>query len=901
MAPSSARICSRLLGQRIICVAANTAISIRSSCDRPPMLTDRSDAEGGGGGICGLPGYGGPPGSSGTISVTKPGEWCKPYGDVVTLPDLPKPPRMVRLEDVDDPPEGDPQAVAAYKARAEETIRLHREAMAAYNAESARVANERDRLPKLFPHWPDSQKMGANGQLFANPDERAADGHPGSGGPETRTALDERVSVRNARGRDGQVRQSDLKRNPKTAAVTKPAAHPAIQNFPKVGYTDLTDTDLRDKGDIQQLEMVLSQTRSRYLLTPLPLPAGECEAIVEVLQWLVLLTTPPAATTTAPTTVTTTVTTPATNDKPRPGRERDNTLRESALATLVNIRNDCNIFGKDAQFAALGSFERYKTDLEKMLTFLKEVEKVYTTLNATVNATAEKQKYLTSVVAAQDGLITRLSALEDDTVRSLKTTLTEVITLEDSRDKLANAVEESVKKFKDQISSKLGLAPGDIWNLFTQLSFTNREVTHEGALLVGGAAAAGAMILSQVDELATKAIENVATDTGGSVNKNYVIQRMQYLGKEVKTVAGLKETRDGLLKTNPSAEYRLQATREQVESICSNFYESIPEAKEVSGTLDAFIEAVAARNAKVEEYNQELSQLVYVRAELDKLKVQRGQASTALQAGASPGLPVMANFFTALRRHAQERCIEQLYFASRVYTLESLDPYDVFADVLGKLASGAQPGDLNAAALDTALIDMIGASLTNRQKHKTSRSQFVPQGDHCWLRLTPGSAPLLFPALKLGKPGTFVIPPAAPDTTIDRNPFAGMSDIRLTNIRCIAEGMTTSDDVQYIKITHTGLDSFITEDGRKVQLKHNPVTHASVYNAKTGEHTGKGALDEDHHMIGPCCMWTLEIPAALNKNLKLADLKSIKVEFEGVMRAFVPSLTSVSASRIAGV
>ena len=847
---------------------APTARALKGGPTSPHV--DGADA--GGGGICGLPGYGGEPGTSGDISVTKPGDWCTSASEVVKLPDFPPRPESPP-EEIFIPEEVGAETRAAAIARLARTHALEA-ALTRWGEACTRVRTEREQILKAMPHWPDDQKFGAEGQSFPNPNERAEDGHPGKGGPESVGVFNDRAWVRNAQGSDGHVRQADSTRNTKTAALASAPAHPTSHQTPAIGYGHL-----RDKGDLEQLEMILHHARTRFLLTALPAPADELPPLIDALQWLALLT----------------------NDKAEQGGAADKLLRDSALATLQNVRHEWNIFGKDAQFAALGAFEQYKGDLTTMLKFFTEIEGAYTTLRVALNAVGEQQRYLNSVVASQDGLITRLTGLDEDIVNSLKTTLAEVVTLEKSRDALATSVEKAMDDFKDQLSGRLGLTAGDVWNLFTQLSFTNREVTKDGALLAGGVAAAGAMILSQVGDLTTKAIENVATDTGGSVNKKYVIRRMEYLAKGVKSVKDLKQARDGLLKVDPSAEYRLQATREQVESICSNFYESIPEAKTVSGTVDEYIEAVAARNAKVEEYNQALSQLAYLRAELDKLKVQRGQASGALQKGASPGLPVMANFLTALRRHAQERCVEQLYFASRVYTLESLESYDVFADVLGRLASGAQPGDLNAAALDAGLIDLISENLANKQKHKTSRSQFSPQGDHACVRLTPKTDPLLFLALKGGKAGTFTIPPVGPDTAIGRNPFAGMSDIRLTNIRCIAEGMTTADGVQYVKITHTGLDTFVTEDGRKVQLKHNPVTHTSIYNVKTGEHTGEGALDEDHRTIGPCCVWKLEIPAALNKDATLADLKSIRVEFEGKMRAFVPPGVPMSGSATAGV
>jgi hypothetical protein len=251
----------------------------------------------------------------------------------------------------------------------------------------------------------------------------------------------------------------------------------------------------------------------------------------------------------------------------------------------------------------------------------------------------------------------------------------------------------------------------------------------------------------------------------------------------------------------------------------------------------------------------------------------------------------MAGFSCALHRHACEQCVEQLYMASRVYTLQFLNLYDAFVDVLGKLATPAAPGEMNSAALNTGLIDLMSQVLQSKQTRKTSLTKFVSEGDHCSVTLTPQKNALLFNMLRAGKAGTFGILRAGPKATIDTNPFAAMAEVRLTHIRCRAKGMVTSDNIHCIEITHTGSETFVTEDGVDIQLHHNPVTVPCTYNAKTGKQTGDGALDKDHRMIGPFCQWMINIPAS-NKGLDLSGLKSIEIEFEGTCRAFAPSLSS---------
>jgi hypothetical protein len=237
--------------------------------------------------------------------------------------------------------------------------------------------------------------------------------------------------------------------------------------------------------------------------------------------------------------------------------------------------------------------------------------------------------------------------------------------------------------------------------------------------------------------------------------------------------------------------------------------------------------------------------------------------------------------------------------ASRVFTMQSLQFYDVFADVLGSLTSSAAPGEINSAALNTGLIDLISQDLESRQRERSSPSKFMPNGNRCRITLTRKTHLILIKMLEKGKPGTFSILPPTPDTTLEKNPFARMADVRLTHIRCSAEGMATSDNFQSFEITHPGIETFVSEDGRPVRVNHGPLTMSRIYNSTTGVHTEGGALPENHCMIGPFCEWIVSIPSASNNELDLRKLNSLTIEFEGLSRPFVakeePSAGAVGA------
>jgi hypothetical protein len=106
-----------------------------------------------------------------------------------------------------------------------------------------------------------------------------------------------------------------------------------------------------------------------------------------------------------------------------------------------------------------------------------------------------------------------------------------------------------------------------------------------------------------------------------------------------------------------------------------------------------------------------------------------------------------------------------------------------------------------------------------------------------------------------------------------------MSEVRITGIRCTAQGMKTADNIHTIDITHPGIETFYTEDGRSIRLHHNPVTVPCSYDSKSSSEVAFTALDSDHRMIGPFCSWILRISKKANgKGLDLSGLQSITVD-----------------------
>jgi len=402
---------------------------------------------------------------------------------------------------------------------------------------SANTEDEKAFLERLIKSIavfvPDKPRIGQPGQPFADPNQAAPAGKPGPGGV---------------------ARSPSLLRNKQV-----PTEGPTVVTPQITAHRTLTYRDLAALADLDQLEMLFDFTRGRYLLTNTRTVSDQVLSLIDVMTWVVMLS-----------------------------ESKDSKLLATAAATLENLGKGRTIFGKNAQFAALGSLSRYQSALKSMLELFAPVEQTSKLLSSAENGLTERRLYLENAVSAQRSLVERLTQARTNKVAETKAARAQVQTLDAGRKALAGELAENLEKFEGEIERTVHLTPADFVNLFSQLSFTNRELTHPAGVAgaaagvsPAGVAATGAMLLSQTIDVVTKAIENVPTDLGGSLNRKFVIRRMEFLGGAVKDLGSLKQTREGLLKADPSAEYRLLATRDQVESICSNFYEKCPAAKAI--------------------------------------------------------------------------------------------------------------------------------------------------------------------------------------------------------------------------------------------------------------------------------------------------------------------------------
>jgi hypothetical protein len=716
------------------------------------------------------------------------------------------------------------------------------------------------------------------------------------------------------RGSTGSTNLNRAARGPRPTPVEP--AHKEIASA--VGYPDrwrlITESDLLAQMPADFLPMLFEYCRGRFLFTDVHANTNDTRDAVGRLQatlsWLIAAAS---------------------------ARHEAN-LADAAAATLESLRHGQNLFGHDQGFVALGSIDGYRADLTEVVAQYSEVEKTHAVLAVALKKAEERAGFLGNLSSAQGNAVTAFTTDVRDCAAQVNAALASIEEIEASRVEASRVLAKKFTTFESEVTSGITISPGDLIAAVSQLAFMNTEAPALAATLVAG----------QVGEVMDKAITGVVTDTGARVNRKYLGRQIRSLANDVKDFKALKQSRDGLVRADGTEEGRLMATRQQVDAICADFSEKCPTAaKELREELDHYIELVATRNAKIAEYNNALTALCYLRSQLKEVTEAKSKTDSWRVSQADLSLPQIAAFSSALWRHAREQCVETLYFASRAFALQILNTKDIFADVLGQLMPGGQrPDTVDSTAFRTALIDFIAGRLKDENRRQSTIESF-PQAWVCRLVVMKEKNPLLFAMLQAGKEGIVSILPARKVTDADHTPFPGMANIRLSAVRACAVGMKTDDNTHVIEVTHSGVETFVTENDTPVSVNHQKVHHEYRYNATmlvpveaamravaaatSGEGAGTGAavgasvsagsaasatdelvktmgavdakkavssaiaglgltggvLDAQRQMIGPFCQWSIKIPSTYNHGLDLSGLEAIILDFAGTYQSFV--------------
>lgn len=518
----------------------------------------------------------------------------------------------------------------------------------------------------------------------------------------------------------------------------------------------------------------------------------------------------------------------------------------TALATMAsslqhNLALGKDFYGHEPGWVPASSLSHYADLLGDTvsgeLATLKVVEARWEQYRAAVDDATTRRSSLQQAVALADARLMRLTSDLAGNRASLEHSVTTLKQLDGELATKRRKLEEAGAQFEEAIRSSFGLTPGKVFDVLGTLAFwpAGGETFNQGA-----------MGMSAVGQLASDTFTKTVTDSGDVVGKQYVTHQVDVLDRKLSDqLSDSWSVHNGFIESDDPDGYKLSCTRADYQRLIDDFYDSQPSARDLGHTLDDFMRTAQTRNRAVSQHNSLLAGYYQLKGQIEALRLQRDVASGD---SASTHVPAHDLFVEGLYRRVLEDTIESVYLLGKAYEYWALEEYDVFTRALNVGADGV---------LDS------GALLTAKQNVLHEFSRKVERG---LARLQPRHDPLVVivddegtlddlrgSAADTGSSSdrhavTIAVPAALPGDDHADNPFAGRANVRLAEVRCWLDGVTTTSGLLSVRVTQTGdLEEIVDqEDGSSHFFTHSPVE-------RRFEHLVKG--DGSVQVESRACFW----------------------------------------------
>ena len=555
-------------------------------------------------------------------------------------------------------------------------------------------------------------------------------------------------------------------------------------------------------------------------------------------------------------------------------------LLRTANSLYRKLSYELDYFGNTSTSAILGTDQDFDKWKKEALGDLKSAENEYRKYQSAMNQSAQSTAGLQLAVRVTH---TRLDSIEDAANKALasaQTALAKINRLRGLLDAKGQALATDAGDLKDQVRSAWGVSWQDLFGCLTQFSFMHwanlPEKVESGPVL---------MAAGQAGDLLQKGISNVVSDSGQSMNKTYVVRRVDSLTKEVRSLKDLTLTRGKFIDPSNlyNDAYKLTVTRDQFKELCNDFTRSFPAAEKIIKDLDEYVTLADQRNAAVLDYNELWQRVGDLQAERAKDELDYQHAQSSLAGEAQPNLPVFTSFATEVYNRAKDQTLQIYYWASRAYIMKSLEVRDKFSEMLSALPA---IGQIDAATFTQASLEQLYDKIIHELK---STGPTGPGAAHIVFR--KDTHPKMFAALARDGVATFPIQQATSKSTT--GPFARMANVRLTRVRCWAGGLKPGEKHTFT-LVHTGHETLVKSTGEEVTVDHDPKTldYAYIANSEIDPTLSQFKFQGDEWpmvltdkwaLMGPFTTWNILV----NKE-DGAKATSLRVEFDVVHQAFTP-------------
>ena len=267
-------------------------------------------------------------------------------------------------------------------------------------------------------------------------------------------------------------------------------------------------------------------------------------------------------------------------------------------------------------------------------------------------------------------------------------------------------------------------------------------------------------------------------------------------------------------------------------------------------------------------------------------------AHTQAAGNADAGAATLVAQLTRMTSRARADCIEALYHASRARSFVAIKPADALAAMISDLGVG-RPLAMTPAALRAAGEQMLeGYDKEIEAGLASPPIWFPPRGGPAtergiMIELTPRSHPAVFERLSKKGAASFEFTAPRARTAAKSNPFAGLSNVRLTSVRCWLSGVSWQKGRGHkirVDLEHQGRETLVGCDDSVVVFRHEPVHVVLEYDSRKpldpdGIAAASDLQDGDGRsvaaLIGPFARWRVSVSGRLNPGVVLDSVDNL--------------------------
>lgn len=597
----------------------------------------------------------------------------------------------------------------------------------------------------------------------------------------------------------------------------------------------------------------------------------------------------------------------------------------SAICERIDqVKSGTDLFKLTNDWAPRLSYRYYAESAQQQIERLKGYEETYWKFFDVLQDQTRTVQRLEESKALN---VYRGSQIDEDIQRAL-----EIITAKPKEIKLAG---NNLNELKKQLIKDLEAAKKEIdtWHwpdLNALLTFGTSlviigVVAASAVATAGGSLAAvplltkvalGASTLTSIGQFGDEVYSKVKDANGQKVDRKLVVTKLNNYEGDLKDMADttFNIEKDGSISISEDDTRKIAITKQQLDGFLLQFKNQIPDAhKSLKESVDKFFEASNKRNQDI---------MVYTKAVISLLEKRRSRAFVDLQANKlgseslkeNIGLPSIVAFYQQLRndsRLAILRSIKMSALALRFWGLQSITEF-------------SRPGLLSN-------VDEMNAHVTNLfNRYEVSASQFASFSQSKWpsgednigiiYQLSPDELKALkAPSQDVWVPqpeanGVDVVPRtyavaintlkdvARRGTRVDASPFAGHSNIRISQVRVWIPGISLSSGFRpiSIEIQHGGDEDIVDPDDVVYRFRHWPIHMKFEYRwskvlnmedihfskiasrqALASDWMSANANAQVQAPVGPFTTWMIRVREAVNGPVDWSKVDAAYVEFCG--------------------